>query len=791
MRKRRRCWEWSACLTASLLISAVLSAQEAGQPRQVTPPPNPAVQRGEVEKDIKSSQFGANPPAAPVKPTSPPPAAQTGPATTFGGLTLQNASLTEVIDLLARQLKINYILDPRVKGGVILNTYGETKNLDPRNLLETILRINGFGMVQEGALYRIVPLAEISKHPLHPEINPKDIEADDTEMLNLVFLKYALVDELAKVLDPFIGENAKMYSYGPGNLLFILDSRRNMRRTMELISLFDSDTFINARVRLFEVKNGKPSDISKELDTVLKAVSLSDKNSAIRFIPVDRINTLIAVALNPGAFETVENWLRKLDVPVKITAGAIDNYVYHVKYGIADCLAQAITQLYGGQPPMQNYGGFGGGGGYGNGFGGGGGGFGGGGGGYGGGFGGGGGGGFGGGGGVVGAGSAAGGFGGGFGGGCQGGGGGFGGGGGYGNGYGNGGGYPGYGAPQGYGPIAATPFSASGTAAATTAAPDQTGNYLNGGGIPLKIPHIVPNPYDNSLLIQGTPQEYQSIMKLLKMLDIPPRQILLEARIYEVDLTGAFASGVSAFLQARNTSAASGSTAPSASRQFAASLASGYTLLSAGTLVGKSRELLGYLSLVESATKARVISAPSLIATDSIPASITVGTDTPTLTAQAPSGVQVGGNSTFAQSIQSRSSGVTLNVLARVNPSGIVTLYINQDVSAPQAAAASDSIQSPSFSKRTVQTQITMQDGDTIAIGGMIQENDSISSVGIPLLHRIPYLGSLFGSKSVTKGRTELIVFMTPRVIYDNTDLLEASDELRQRLKKAARYVRE
>jgi len=110
------------------------------------------------------------PEAAPVPPqqapttsqTPPPTRAPATPPTVYGGLALNNASLTEVIDLLARQLKINYILDPRVKGGVILNTYGETKDIDTRSLLETILRINGFGMVKQGDLYRIVPLTDIS-----------------------------------------------------------------------------------------------------------------------------------------------------------------------------------------------------------------------------------------------------------------------------------------------------------------------------------------------------------------------------------------------------------------------------------------------------------------------------------------------------------------------------------------------------------------------------------------------------------------------------------------------------
>ena len=126
-----------------------------------------------------------------------------------------------MIDLLARKLKINYILDPRVKGGVILNTYGETKDIDTRSLLETILRINGFGMVQQGELYRIVPLSDISHLPIPPETktDPNSIPEDDRTMLNLVFLKYVTADELAKVLDPFQGENARIYVYAPANLL--------------------------------------------------------------------------------------------------------------------------------------------------------------------------------------------------------------------------------------------------------------------------------------------------------------------------------------------------------------------------------------------------------------------------------------------------------------------------------------------------------------------------------------------------------------------------------------------
>ena len=173
-------------------------------------------------------------------------------------LNLQDASLTEVVDQLARQLKINIQIDPRVKGTITLNTYGETKNLDPRNVLDMILRVNGFGMVQEGEIYRIVPLADVVRQPIPFQVNGKDIPSDDQLMLNLVFLKYVTVEELSKVIQEFTDPNAVVKVYPPANLMFILDSRRNMRRLMELIGLFDSDTFAGERVRLYELHNRGP-----------------------------------------------------------------------------------------------------------------------------------------------------------------------------------------------------------------------------------------------------------------------------------------------------------------------------------------------------------------------------------------------------------------------------------------------------------------------------------------------------------------------------------------------------
>ena len=127
----------------------------------------------------------------------------------------------------------------------------------------------------------------------------------------------------------------------------------------------------------------------------------------------------------------------------------------------------------------------------------------------------------------------------------------------------------------------------------------------------------------------------------------------------------------------------------------------------------------------------------------------------------------------------------------RVNPSGVVTLFIGQQISGQSQNNATGNSLTPSFDQQVVQTQIMTQDGDTIAIGGVIKETTSSGVNGIPVLSKIPYIGGLFGSKTYNHERTELIIFMTPHVIYDTTDLLEASDELKMRIKKLKKYVKD
>src|SRR5689334_3201689 len=148
------------------------------------------------------------PPAQPPAGAQPPATAAPKPAAgTLGGLNFYNVSLVEVVDILAQKLKINYILDPRVSGKVTINTYGDIKPVDVRQLLETILRMNGAVMVQVGDLYRIVPAPDAVRLPISPKVAGENLPANSEEVvLNLIFLKYASVNDMKALIEPFLGE---------------------------------------------------------------------------------------------------------------------------------------------------------------------------------------------------------------------------------------------------------------------------------------------------------------------------------------------------------------------------------------------------------------------------------------------------------------------------------------------------------------------------------------------------------------------------------------------------------
>ncbi len=643
----------------------------AATPQQAAPPPVPAT---------------PNVPAA-VPPAAVPPALQ-GPdtATVPIALHLENADMLQVVGIIASELKMNYVVDPQVKGTVNINTLGEVRRGDLFPLLQMILRINGATAVQTGNFFRIVPLAGVQRMPLDPTFNSEaaNLPQDDRMVLNIIPLKYVSSPDMAKILTPFLSEGGHLMSHDAGNILLVTDSSRSMRRVLELVGMFDTEIFTNQRARLYQIKNSQAEKIAAELKEIFSAYGLSSTAPAIRFVPIERINSILTVTANPGAYPEVEKWLDKLDQPFQ--ESGIRNFIYPVENAKAENLAGVLTTLLLGIPYQPGAGNQAGG--------------------------------------AAGAAGAA---------------------------------------PS---PLPLATMPAVGSMAAQTSPGSPGASHIR----------IVPDTVNNNLVIQATAQEYEEIKQTLKDLDVVQRQVMIDAKVYEVDLTGALSSGVSAFLQKRSNAERK----PLGSFSDAAGAAA--ISLSLGTLIGRTRELMVFLNAAESHSQARVISAPSILASNNNSAHINVGTQIPVLTSQAiVAGAQAAGSSLFTNTIQNVDTGVILSITPRINSSGLVNMQIEQEVSAPLPSGGG--IQSPSIQKRSVSTQVSVEDGETIALGGIIQESRTMEKNRIPLLGDIPYLGALFGNTSISNSKTELIILLTPTVIHNTSEARIATAELRNKLK--------
>ena len=607
----------------------------------------------------------------------------------------RDASLFEVLEILAQRLQINYIVDPEVQDGTVtINTYGTLYESDLLPLLETILRMNDTAAVQVGNSWHIVPLDEIARMPVVPRSDNTALPEDERLVLNAIRLNYVSAEEIGEILEPFLGGGARYSVIASANMLLVLDNTRNMQRTLELIQMFDAAELSQQRIRLFEVKHSLAVTLASELENVMQTLSLSEHQPAIRVLPLPRISSLLVVSPSEEILHNAEEWLHKLDREKAV--GNTRNFIYQAQYGLAENLAGTLLQLYGASSNSAYPGNL-----------------------------------------AVGTGlNATGGL---------------------------------MGSP---GVLQQASTGLGGLQI------DGTGNYQNQNpGI-----RIVADRVNNLVLVQSTQQKWDNIRSTLLELDTPPRQVLINAKIYEVTLSGSLASGVSAYLRNRSSPRTTG-------KLNADFSATGLVGMSIGMLVGSTRELALFLEGSASEGKSKVISAPSLIVTDNIPAEITVGQSIPTLSSQAVAGGTFSqGSSLFTNTIQNVQTGVSLSVTARVNASGIITMQILQEVSTP--TGISGPIQSPTIDRRNVRTQVTVNDGDTVAIAGIIQETNLYNSNRVPVLGKIPVIGWLFGGTERTTTKTELIVLLEPHVIYDQNQAVTATAELMQRMQSLRRLMR-
>jgi general secretion pathway protein D len=318
-----------------------------------------------------------------------------------------------------------------------------------------------------------------------------------------------------------------------------------------------------------------------------------------------------------------------------------------------------------------------------------------------------------------------------------------------------------------FGPPVNTPST---PAAAYTGIPTPRDAVVDTGAI-----RIVPDDDSNSLLIMASPSDFRTVESALKRLDVPARQVLIEASLAEVTLTKdlqygvqwSYLTGVGPVVQSPDGNI---------SQQFP-----GLSFLYSG-----NQSIKAVLNSLESLTDVRVLSNPKLLVLNNHEAELEVGDQVPIATQSSVGTITP--NAPIVNSVSYRDTGVILHITPRVNQSGMVQLDIDQEVSDVSPTTTSG-INSPTINQRKFSTTVSARSGETVALGGLISDTTTVSKSGVPFLSRIPIFGALFGTHSTEGERTELIVLITPHVIRNPEESRETMEMLRREFKTLSDLV--
>lgn len=306
-----------------------------------------------------------------------------------------------------------------------------------------------------------------------------------------------------------------------------------------------------------------------------------------------------------------------------------------------------------------------------------------------------------------------------------------------------------------------------------------TGEALIEGGEDVRITAVEEN---NSLLIRASPAQYDIIRSAIRRLDVEPLQVHLEAKILSVSLTDELKYGVNWYLKyAIGTDAEAnyvGQPAPRLNRDIDFTTRTGVIKGNVSTFIFDMDRARALVNFLQSRNNSTVLSSPSLMVLNNQQANINVGLQLPVSSVSIANPI-AGGVSGAASVVQFRDTGITLDVTPRVNPGGLVYLEIQAEDSSPQGAA--DASGNFAVSKKTIQTQIAVQSGETVLLGGLIKQTEGRLRGGLPWVSRIPLIGGLFGNTSSNQNREELLVLITPTVIRGGSQEAQALTEEYQR----------
>ncbi|MDB4261693.1 type II secretion system secretin GspD [bacterium] len=292
------------------------------------------------------------------------------------------------------------------------------------------------------------------------------------------------------------------------------------------------------------------------------------------------------------------------------------------------------------------------------------------------------------------------------------------------------------------------------------------------GKSPIEDVRVVADEENNSLMIYSTGKQYKLIVDALDRIDVVATQVIIEASILEVSLTDELRYGLEWTFKNGIGNDYDGTGVLATVAGGPAAVIPGFSY----TVTNSVGDISAVLNALSQESLLNVISSPSVMVLDNHTAYIHVGDQVPTFDQQTESD---GGRIT--QSVTYKDTGVKLEVTPSVNAGGLVTMDVAQSVTdvGPIDAATGQR----AFNERNIVSRVAVRSNESVVLGGLIRENASNSSSGVPILHKLPLIGPIFGTVDQEDRRTELLVIITPRALYNESELREVSKEMRSQIR--------
>jgi general secretion pathway protein D len=259
-------------------------------------------------------------------------------------INFDNADLGEVIRTFAQLMDLKYVLDANVRGSVTIHTAGgvERKHLFP--LFLQILEVNGLAAVKNGPLYRITDSKTATRLPIHlsgDRLAESRIPFSDRFMIQIIPLRHISAGEMSKLLAPFASEGATIVAHESTNTLVIVDKVINIAKILKMADSFDISLFERVQHRFYLLENGAAKETAAMLEDIF---AVSGKKGTVRFIPIERLNAVLALSADPAIFLKADQFMMQLDAPGEGIEPRI--YVYFVRNGGAEELAALLNAVF-------------------------------------------------------------------------------------------------------------------------------------------------------------------------------------------------------------------------------------------------------------------------------------------------------------------------------------------------------------------------------------------------------------------------------------------------------------